>query len=165
MTARFRLRRSANARRDVTSNWNRQQVSRTDVPIVEEAKPAAALLGVPAARFLRPLAWLVFAAVVLVTIVPLELRPTSFLPLKVERAMGFAALSLVFTLAYARRWKLVLLSLVLAAFGIEILQFFVPSRDPSIIDCTVKAVGAASGVLAAKLPGGILRARRPLERK
>lgn len=73
------------------------------------------------------------------------------LPLKVERALGFAVLSFIFALAYPRRWRQVLFGLVVAAFGIEGLQLLVPSRDPSLIDAAVKALGAASGVVAAKL--------------
>ena len=99
----------------------------------------------------RVLAWLTLAAVVLVTVVPAELRPSSMLPLKVERSLAFCILALVFTLAYVRYWKIVLIALVAAAFGFEALQFLIPSRDPSIADATVKAIGAVSGVFAAKV--------------
>ena len=100
---------------------------------------------------LRIAAWLLLVAVIVVTVVPAEFRPTTPLPLKAERALGFATLTFVFTIAYPRRWLLILLGMSAAAVGLELLQFAVPSRDPSPIDATVKVIGAVLGVFAAKV--------------
>ena len=98
---------------------------------------------------LRLAAWLLLVAVIVVTVVPAEFRPTTPLPLKAERALGFATLTFIFTIAYPRRWLLILLGMSAAAVGLELLQFAVPSRDPSPIDATVKIIGAVLGVMAA----------------
>ena len=104
----------------------------------------AKLLGL-----LRPAAWLLLIAVIVITLVPAEYRPTTPLPLKAERALGFAVLTFFFTLAYPRRWLLILLGMSAGAVGLELLQFAVPSRDPSPIDAAVKVIGAVLGVIAA----------------
>ena len=133
--------------RDLWGRWG--------TPAAQAAKPYKNVSN--STLMFRVVAWLTLVAVVLVTIVPAELRPTSMLPLKLERALGFATLSFIFALAYARHWKMVLILLMLAAFGLELFQFLVPSRDPSIIDALVKAIGAAGGVLAAKAIGRVFR--------
>lgn len=144
MIVRLSLPQSVNPQGDMTLNLGR--VARNRAPRVAEPAESAGFVT----RLFRGLAWLTLAAVVLITIVPAELRPSSMLPLKVERALGFCILALVFTLAYVRYWKIVLIALVASAFGFETLQFLIPSRDPSIVDASVKAIGAVSGVLAAK---------------
>jgi hypothetical protein len=101
--------------------------------------------------FLKLAAWLLLIAVVAITLVPAEFRPTTPLPLKAERAFGFATLTFVFTLAYPRRWLLILLGTGAGAVGLELLQFAVPSRDPSPIDAAVKVIGAVLGVIAATI--------------
>ena len=91
-------------------------------------------------------AWIFLAAIIAVTIVPEQFRPSTSLPLKVERALGFAVLTFLFTLAYPRRWLAILIVLSLGAIGLELLQFLVPGRDPSPVDAAVKVIGAICGV-------------------
>ena len=100
---------------------------------------------------LKPVAWLLLVAVIVVTLVPAEFRPTTPLPMKAERALGFAVLTFVFTIAYPRRWLLILLGMSAGAVGLELLQFAVPSRDPSPVDAAVKVIGAIFGVAAATI--------------
>ena len=101
--------------------------------------------------FLKLAAWLLLVAVIVITLVPAEYRPETLLPLKVERALGFAVMTFVFTLAYPRWWRAILLVAIAGAVGLELLQFMIPSRDPSPVDAVVKAIGAGMGVAGAML--------------
>jgi hypothetical protein len=100
-------------------------------------------------RFLKPAAWLLLVAVIVITLVPAAYRPETPLPLKVERALGFAVMTFVFTLAYPGRWRAILLVGIVGAIGLELMQFIIPSRDPSPVDAVVKAIGAGMGVAGA----------------
>ena len=101
-------------------------------------------------------AWMLLFAVVVVTVVPVEYRPSTNLPLKVERGLAFAVLSCSFTLAYPRRWKLIVVLACLAAVSLELMQLLVPSRDASPVDATVKVIGSLSGTAGALVLRGIV---------
>jgi VanZ family protein len=114
-----------------------------------ERSPEMDLAPAPFGRWqpaLRIASWVLLAAVIVVTLVPEQYRPSTPLPLKVERALGFAVLTFVFTLGYPRRWLSILIILSLGAIGLELLQFLIPSRDPSPVDAAVKIIGACCGV-------------------
>jgi len=100
---------------------------------------------------------MLLALVVIVTLVPVEYRPVTMLPLKVERSLAFALLGAAFSFAYPRHFVLVVALLCIAAFAIEMLQFLIPSRDPRLIDAVVKCVGAVMGSAAAKLIARLYR--------
>lgn len=98
---------------------------------------------------LKSAAWLLFIIVVLATLVPLELRPSSGLPLKLERFLAFAILAGMFAFAYPKRWVLVVASTCLAAVALELMQLLVPGRDARTVDALVKVIGAVSGASGA----------------
>jgi len=103
-------------------------------------------------RFLRVLkvsAWIALIAIALVTLVPIDLRPTSPLPVSGERAAAFLLLGLLFGLGYPRQRALVLASVVAAAFGFETLQHLIPTRHGQLGDAEVKAAAGLIGVLLA----------------
>lgn len=99
----------------------------------------------PGSRAAVLAAWVLLALIIVVTVVPVEYRPVTMLPLKVERGLAFAVLAVGFAVAYPRRIVLVIGCLCFAAFAIEFLQVFIPSRDPRLIDALVKAAGAIVG--------------------
>lgn len=101
-------------------------------------------------RHFRIIAWLLLGFCIAATIVPIGLRPQMELPANADRALAFAALGLVFGLAYPRRWLTVGLFLVLAAFSIESLQILSPSRHPALSDAVIKAFSALCGVASAQ---------------
>jgi hypothetical protein len=101
-------------------------------------------------RLLRIIAWLLLAFCIVATVVPIGLRPQVELPANADRALAFAALGLMFGLAYPRRWLTVGLFLMIAAFSIESLQYLSPSRHPGLADAFIKAFGALSGVVGAQ---------------
>ena len=102
-------------------------------------------------RILRIVAWLLLVGIIAVTLVPADLRPTTPLPLKFERALAFVILAFVFIAAYPRRWPLVLALICVGAVVVEVAQYLVPTRDPSVVDAIVKVIGAVAGAAAARV--------------
>jgi len=97
----------------------------------------------------RALAWLSLIAIVVVTIVPIGLRPHDVLPVDADRALAFAVMAAFFVLAYPRHAALCVLLLLAGAGAIELLQYVTPTRDPRLADAVVKAAGVSLGALAA----------------
>lgn len=77
-------------------------------------------------KLIQIAAWLLFAAILFITVDPISLRPESGLPVNVERFAAFAVLGFVFATAYPRRWLLILVLVVGAAFGFELAQMLAP---------------------------------------
>jgi hypothetical protein len=94
---------------------------------------------------MRCAAWLALAAVAVVTLSPIGLRPNTAAPADLERLAAFVVLGLAFVLAYPRRW-VITVSLLLAAAGLlEIAQHLVPGRHGMPHDFALKAAGAGFG--------------------
>ena len=55
---------------------------------------------------------------------------------------------MAFALAYPKQWKMVAVLLIVGAFAIEYLQYLAPTRHPRLHDASIKAMGAALGLLA-----------------
>lgn len=111
----------------------------------------------------RLAAWGLTAAIVFVTVCPIDLRPHTETTVDLDRALAFAATGGAFALAYPRRWWLMLLVLPAAAFGIEALQLLAPTRHAQLPDAGFKALGAVIGVLLGRAASGWFetRTRRP----
>ena len=92
------------------------------------------------------LAWLVLAGLVIVTLVPIELRPHSGLSAQAERFIAFAVAGCCLALAYPRRPLLAILLLGLFAVGLEAAQFLAATRHPGVPDILAKLLGAAAGL-------------------
>jgi VanZ family protein len=73
--------------------------------------------------------------------------------------LAYVLAAAVFVLAYPRQWKSVALLLILGAMGIELLQYLSPTRHAHLTDATVKAAGAACGVVVGWAIN-LLRSRR-----
>ena len=82
----------------------------------------------------RCIAWLLLLALVLVTLSPIEWRPTSGTPAHFERFAAFAALGGVFCLGYPKHRFRVLLFVIVVAGALEALQDLVPGRHGRIAD-------------------------------
>lgn len=112
-------------------------------------------------------AWSAFAAIVFVTVSPIEMRPGDMFSVDVDRALAFGLLSSMFMVAYPRQSLLVGGFIVLSAGGSELLQALSPTRHARIDDAVVKTVGAVGG-MAVALSYNALRvlrhARRDLKR-
>lgn len=106
---------------------------------------------------LKILAWLLLAALVVVTIGPIGWRPISPLPTQLERALALLLIGIVFALAYPRRILLVGLLLVGATALLELTQVFEPSRHGRWLDLGVKVAGGVVGLAI----GTVLTRLRP----
>ncbi|WP_244642368.1 VanZ family protein [Phyllobacterium sp. 628] len=97
------------------------------------------------------IAWLLFAAILFVTVDPINLRPDSGLPVNVERFLAFAVMGFVFAIAYPRHWILILTLVIGAAFAFELAQMLAPTRHARLLDAVVKAAGGFAGVISAAI--------------
>jgi hypothetical protein len=104
-------------------------------------------LKYPVHAWLKPAAWLAIVAIALVTVLPIELRPTTSLSPNRERFLVMAIVGALFILAYPKRIWIVVLALCGAAAVLEPLQFFALGRHPSAHDVFVKSAGATIGAV------------------
>jgi hypothetical protein len=99
-------------------------------------------------KIARAAAWMAFAAIIFVTVSPIELRPHDVLPVDVDRALAFTVLAGLFVVAYPSQWIWVGIAVIAGAGAIELLQALSPTRHAHIDDAMVKAAGAAIGIVA-----------------
>jgi VanZ family protein len=98
-------------------------------------------------RWLRLLAWLLLAGVIVATLSPINLRPISPLPTQLERAIALALVGCTFALAYPRRLPLVIALVLGSTVLLELLQLLAPSRHGRVMDLAVKLIGGGFGIL------------------
>ena len=96
--------------------------------------------------FARPIAWLLFAAIVFVTISPVQERPVTHESVNVERLAAFVLLGFACGIGYPRRWVLAACFVVGSAFVLEAAQLLAPTRHAHLDDAVAKAIGASIGV-------------------
>jgi VanZ family protein len=102
-------------------------------------------------NFNRVVAWLVLSVIVVLTVVPPVLRPSTFVPHKIEHAAIFLAAGTLFGMAYlGREWILSVAAIVFCA-AIEAAQLYVPGRDARLSDFIVDATAAVIGVFVGRL--------------
>lgn len=108
--------------------------------------------------FLRIAAWSILAAIIFVTVSPIDLRPTLGFGPNDDRAVGYFIVGLAFALAYPKHWLRTTLLVVLGAASIESLQLLTPDRHARLHDVLVKASGGMVGIAAGY---AALRLRKP----
>lgn len=101
----------------------------------------------------RSAAWLALSAVIALTMLPIEFRPISDLPVGLERIGAFAALGILFGFAYPRHRLPVLIGVVIFAGLLEAAQNLTGTRHGRLLDFAIKASGVALGGMVAALPG------------
>lgn len=108
---------------------------------------------------IRRTAWLSILIVLLVTLVPIGLRPATGLSPNIERFCVMAAVGALFAAAYPRRFWLIVLTLSLTAAIVEPLQSLAAGRHPSLRDVGFKSLGAVLGAVlgyAAAFAAGVV---------
>lgn len=100
--------------------------------------------------FARLTAWILVAALVFVTLAPIGMRPVLVESANLERAVAYALMGLMLTLAYPRHWLWALVAGVVLAGVLEAAQGLTASRHGRVLDFSVKAVAACVGALAAQ---------------
>src|SRR5258705_2597865 len=102
-------------------------------------------------KIARIAAWLLVAAIVVMTLGPPTVRPVSGFNRSLEHVAGFALLGLAFALAYpSRRGLLGLIGVAVAAL-METLQLAVPGRHAYFSDFVVHAPGGCACLVVAGL--------------
>ena len=96
---------------------------------------------------IKAAAWLSILMILLVTVVPIEFRPSSGFSPNIERFCAMAAVGALFAAAYPKKLWLVVLALSLAAAAFELLQFMAGGRHPAVRDVVIKSLGAAFGAV------------------
>lgn len=107
----------------------------------------------------KPIAWLLLAAIIFVTVSPIGLRPHTITSVNIDRALAYLVVGLAFALAYPRHWIMVAVLLIAGALFIEYLQYLSPTRHARLQDAGVKAVGGTIGVLAGSIFNRVRAAR------
>lgn len=99
----------------------------------------------------RFVAWTLACAIILLSVVPPDLRPATPLPHDVEHFGIFWVTGFAFAFGYPHRK--VLLSTLLVSFAavIEVAQLFVPGRHARLSDFIVDALAVAIGLVAVLL--------------
>jgi VanZ family protein len=106
-------------------------------------------------------AWAALSTIVVLTVVPPSLRPTTDAPHDIEHAAAFLSTGVLFGLAYAGRERILSIGAVVFCAMIEILQLYVPGRHARWIDFAVDALATVFGVLVGTLGSRVLQKRRP----
>jgi len=99
-----------------------------------------------AQTLLRIGAWVLFAALVAVTLGPIGYRPRTPFSVDIERAGAFFVVGLAFALAYPRHVWWAVAFVIAGAVGLEWLQNLRPDRHGRESDALVKIVGATLGL-------------------
>lgn len=115
---------------------------------------------VKAKSIVRAAAWLVFVAVVFVTLGSPQYRPTTELAHDVEHALAFAVLGLLFGLGYAGNRLTIVLGAVPVIGLLEILQLWMPGRHARAEDFVVNLVTFWAAFTAACIALAVVGFRR-----
>lgn len=104
-------------------------------------------------KVIRIAAWLLAAAIVVLSLVPPELRPILGVPHVLEHFAIFSATGFAFGLGYGRQYSV---AIVLAFFAgvIEVAQLFVPGRHARLSDFIVDALAACIGLTVSYVLAG-----------
>ncbi len=101
-------------------------------------------------RFAAVAAWGLLACIAYISISPVEVRTNFSYWASVERSAAFAALGILFYLAYGRSIFLVCLIVLGSAALLELAQFVTVDRHARAIDAIEKIAGGSLGILAGR---------------
>lgn len=107
------------------------------------------------------LAWLSLAAVAIVTLSPVAVRPhlVETSPL-LEDFAAFLVIGLLFGLAYPRRLLLIAVFVACAVISLELAQMVTPDRHGRLADGLAKLLGAVAGTGLSALAWRLVSARK-----
>jgi VanZ family protein len=100
----------------------------------------------------RFVSWAILAAITVMTLGPIGMRPQTHFSPDFERFGAYMALGMLFASSYPqRRLRLLGAFLIGVAAALESGQSLVPGRDPHLSDFVFKAVGAVTGLVALRV--------------
>jgi VanZ family protein len=92
-------------------------------------------------------AWALLALIAFATISPIQDRPTLATSPSIEHLAAFAALGLLFCVAYRKQFALVCLIVIGSAVLLEFAQLLTPDRHGRVEDALEKIAGGAAGIV------------------
>lgn len=99
----------------------------------------------------RAVAWLMLSVIVVLTVVPPGLRPSTFVPHKIEHAAIFLMAGTSFGIAYLGRERLLSVAAIVFCAVLELAQLYVPGRHARLSDFIVDATAAVVGVFVGRV--------------
>jgi VanZ family protein len=96
-------------------------------------------------------AWLLLIVIIVLSLVPPELRPETGAPHNVEHFALFAAAGLAFGFGYSRRPGRVAFALIIFAGAIELGQTLIPGRHARLSDFIVDAAAMCVSVVVGSI--------------
>jgi VanZ family protein len=105
----------------------------------------------------RIAAWGLAAAIIVLSVVPPDLRPGTPIPHYLEHFAIYAVTGCAFGLGYGLRPSLLAMRLVIFSGCIEIIQLFIPGRHARFGDFLVDAIATCAGVTSVALLRRIAR--------
>jgi VanZ family protein len=97
-------------------------------------------------RIFQVTAWLLALTIVILSLSPPSIRPTTGAPHNLEHLLIFLATGMAFGLGYPRRFWSLCIALLAFAAAIEIAQIWVPGRHARLSDFLVDATASCLGV-------------------
>ena len=97
-------------------------------------------------RIFQVTAWLLALTIVILSLSPPSIRPTTGAPHNVEHLLIFLTTGVAFGLGYSRRFLSHSMALLAFAAAIEIAQIWVPGRHARLSDFLVDATASCLGV-------------------
>jgi VanZ family protein len=97
-------------------------------------------------NIVRIAAWCLAATIVVLSLVPPQLRPETGAPPDLEHFVIYAITGLAFSLGYERKATILAFSLVIFAGCVELSQLLVPGRHARLSDFIVDALAMCFGV-------------------
>jgi|SRR5579859_5255152 VanZ family protein len=95
----------------------------------------------------RLVGWLLAMLIVVLSLVPVELRPETGAPHNLEHFSIFFITGIAFGFGYAHRPIVVSVDLIIFAGAVEIAQRFIPGRHARLMDFLIDSVALCIGAL------------------
>jgi VanZ family protein len=100
----------------------------------------------PSLLLARIVAWTLAAILLVLSVVPPDLRPETGVPHYFEHFLAYGVTGAAFCLGYERKPNLLSVYLLIFCAVIEILQLFVPGRHARLADFATDAIAACVGI-------------------
>jgi VanZ family protein len=108
--------------------------------------PSPFSVALQGSKTARIAAWVLTATIVILSLVPPNLRPETGAPHILEHFLIYAATGFTFGLGFTRRRDLMAILLVIFCGSVELAQLFVPGRHARVSDFIIDAVSACIGL-------------------
>ncbi len=109
----------------------------------------------PIRKLAQIVAWSLAAAIIVLSVVPADLRPQTPAPHKLEHLLIFAATGFAFGMGFEQKRILLAIYLVVFAGFVEIIQLLVPGRHARLSDFVVDAASIFGGLVTQYVVGHI----------